>query len=105
MEYEITYNDILKSMGMEHAFNEGLADFSGIADVSPQNLYISEVKHKTFVRVDEEGTEAAAVTSVGVGLTSLPPSMTVNRPFVFIIHERESGTNLFMGKVKDPSLL
>lgn len=105
MEYEITYNDILKSMGMEKAFDEDTADFSGIADVSPQNLYISEVKHKTFVSVDEEGTEAAAVTSVGVGLTSLPPSMTVNRPFVFIIHERESGTNLFMGKVKDPSAL
>ncbi|MDZ7718241.1 MAG: serpin family protein [Balneolaceae bacterium] len=105
MDYEITYNDILKSMGMEQAFNENLADFSGIADVSPQNLYISEVKHKTFVSVDEEGTEAAAVTSVGVGVTSLPPSMVVNRPFVFIIHERESGTNLFMGKVKDPSVL
>ncbi|MCG2587402.1 serpin family protein [Rhodohalobacter sulfatireducens] len=105
MEYEITYNDILKSMGMEKAFDEGAADFSGIADVSPQSLYISEVKHKTFVSVDEEGTEAAAVTSVGVGVTSLPPSMIVNRPFVFIIHERESGTNLFMGKVKDPSVL
>ncbi|NBC03090.1 MAG: serpin family protein [Bacteroidetes bacterium] len=105
MEYEITYNDILKSMGMEKAFDEGAADFSGIADVSPQNLFISEVKHKTFVSVDEEGTEAAAVTSVGVGVTSLPPSMIVNRPFVFIIHERESGTNLFMGKVKDPSVL
>lgn len=105
MEYEITYNDILKSMGMDKAFDEGAADFSGIADVSPQNLYISEVKHKTFVSVDEEGTEAAAVTSVGVGVTSLPPSMIVNRPFVFIIHERESGTNLFLGKVKDPSVL
>lgn len=104
MEYEITYNDILKAMGMEQAFDEGLADFSGIADVSPQNLYISEVKHKTFVSVDEEGTEAAAVTSVGVGLTSLPPSMIVNRPFVFLIYERESGTNLFMGKMKNPTL-
>lgn len=105
MEYEITYNDILKSMGMDHAFDGGLADFSGIADVSPQNLYISEVRHKTFISVDEEGTEAAAATSVGVGLTSLPPSMIVNRPFVFLIYERESGTNLFMGKVKDPSSL
>lgn len=103
MEYEITYNDILKSMGMEQAFIGGLADFSGIADVS-QNLYISEVKHKTFVSVDEEGTEAAAVTSVGVRVTSLPPSMIVNRPFVFLIYERESGTNLFMGKVKNPTL-
>lgn len=104
MEYEITYNDILKAMGMERAFNESMADLSGIADVSPENLYISEVKHKTFVRVDEEGTEAAAATSVGVGVTSLPPSMTVNRPFVFLIYERESGTNLFMGKVKKPAL-
>ncbi|NBC02339.1 MAG: serpin family protein [Bacteroidetes bacterium] len=105
MEYELTYNDILKSMGMELAFDPTQSDLSGIADVSPRHLYISEVKHKTFVSVDEEGTEAAAVTSVGVSLESLPPSMIVNRPFVFIIHERESGTNLFMGKVKDPSAL
>ncbi len=102
MEYEIEYNEILKAMGMEIAFDEWEADFSGIADTSPQNLFISEVKHKTFISVDEKGTEAAAVTSVGVGVTSMPQPMIVNRPFVFIIHERESGTNLFMGKVKDP---
>lgn len=105
MEYELKYNDILQSMGMELPFAEGLADFSGIADVTSGKLYISEVKHKTFIKVDEEGTEAAAVTSVGVGVVSAPPSMTVNRPFVFIIYERESGTNLFMGKVKNPDLL
>lgn len=102
MEYEIEYNDILKAMGMEIAFSQATADFSSIADMSPQNLYISEVKHKTFIRVDEKGTEAAAVTSVGVGVTSMPQPMIVNRPFVFIIHERESGTNLFMGKVMNP---
>jgi serine protease inhibitor len=110
MEYEIKYNDILKAMGMEIAFDDRYADFSGIADLSELNaptrhgLVIDEVKHKTFIRVDEEGTEAAAVTSVGVGIVSMPPQMIVNRPFVFIIHERESGTNLFMGKVKNPSL-
>lgn len=104
MEYELNYNDILKAMGMEIAFDEWEADFAGIADVSPQNLFIDEVKHKTFIRVDEEGTEAAAVTSVGVGITSMPPQMIINRPFVFIIHERESGANLFMGKVKNPTL-
>lgn len=103
-EYEIDYNDILKAMGMEIAFDEGAADFKGIADVSPQNLFISEVKHKTFIRVDEEGSEAGAVTSVGVGIDSLPPQMIVDRPFVFIIYERESGTNLFMGVVKNPAL-
>lgn len=102
LEYEITYNDILKAMGMDIAFDRERADFSGIADVSPENLYISEVKHKTFITVDEEGTEAAAATSVGVSVTSLPPSMIVNRPFVFIIHERETGMNLFLGKVKNP---
>ena len=103
-EYEIDYNDILKAMGMEIAFDESAADFKGIADVSPQNLFISEVKHKTFIRVDEEGSEAGAVTSVGVGVDSLPPQMIVNRPFLFIIYERESGTNLFMGVVKNPAL-
>ena len=102
MEYEIEYNDILKAMGMEIAFIEWNANFKGMADLSPQNLFISEVKHKTFIRVDEKGTEAAAVTNVGMMPTSMPQPMIVNRPFVFIIHERESGTNLFMGKVMNP---
>lgn len=102
LEYELEYSDILKAMGMEKAFNESKADFSGIADVSPQNLYISNVTHKTFIRVDEEGTEAAAVTDVGFGVTSVPPQLTFNRPFVFIIHEKEGGANLFMGRVKNP---
>lgn len=102
-DYELEYTDILKAMGMEIAFDEWEADFTGIADVSPQNLFIDEVKHKTFITVDEEGTEAAAVTSVGVGITSMPPQMIIDRPFVFIIHERESGANLFMGKVKNPA--
>jgi len=104
LEYEIEYNDILKAMGMEVAFSESEANFQGIADTAPQNLFIDNVKHKTFIKVDEEGTEAAAVTSVGIGLESMPPQLTFNRPFVFIIHERESGTNLFMGKVKNPGL-
>lgn len=102
-DYELEYTDILKAMGMEIAFDEWEADFTGIANVSPQNLFIDEVKHKTFITVDEEGTEAAAVTSVGVGITSMPPQMIIDRPFVFIIHERESGANLFMGKVKNPA--
>lgn len=101
MEYEIEYNDILKAMGMEIAFDDSRADFSGLTDAT-KRLIISEVKHKTFIRVDEKGTEAAAVTSVGIMPTSMPQPMIVNRPFVFIIHERESGTNLFMGKVMEP---
>jgi serpin B len=103
LEYELSYKEILQSMGMNIPFEESEADFSGIAELSGQNLFISEVKHKTFVLVDEEGTEAAAATSVGVGVTSAPPAVEVNRPFVFIIHERTSGVNLFMGKVKNPA--
>ncbi|UGU17550.1 serpin family protein [Sinomicrobium kalidii] len=100
LKYELTYNNILKAMGMDIAFEEGMADFTGIATTPP--LFIDNVKHKTHIRVDEEGTEAAAVTSVGIGITSAPLPISVNRPFVFIVYEQTSGTNLFMGKVKRP---
>lgn len=104
MEYEITYNDILKSMGVEQLFNPGQSDLSNIADLSPQRLFVSEVKHKTYINVDEEGTEAAATTGVGVGVTSMPPQFLVNRPFLFVISEKESGSHLFMGRVVNPGL-
>lgn len=102
LEYEIKMNDILKSMGMEVPFIGGQADFSGINPDAA--LFISEVKHKTYVKVDEKGTEAAAVTSVGIGITSVPQAFSVNRPFVFMIREQNSGAILFMGKVKNPTL-
>lgn len=103
LEYEIEYSDILKAMGMEIAFTPHAADLSGLSEQGQNNLYLDEVIHKVFIRVDEEGTEAAAATSVGVMPTSMPPQMIVDRPFIFIIHERESGANLFMGVVRDPS--
>ncbi|MFH1250153.1 MAG: serpin family protein, partial [bacterium] len=79
-----------------------LADFTNIN--KDGNLYISEVKHKTFVEVNEEGTEAAAVTSVEIGLTSIGSGITmrINRPFVFAIRENHSGTILFIGKIVKP---
>ena len=91
--------DDLAALGMAIAFDGGRADFSGIADVSPERLFISRVIQKAFVEVNEEGTEAAAATGVGVGVTSLPPSLTVDRPFLFLIRERLSGTVLFIGQV------
>ncbi|HOZ07042.1 MAG TPA: serpin family protein [candidate division Zixibacteria bacterium] len=98
---EATLNDILTRMGMRTAFDPEAADFRRLfADVGS---YIGEVKHKTFVEVDEKGTEAAAVTSIGWGVTSLPPLFRVDRPFLFIIHEAESGAVLFMGKVVNPA--
>ena len=99
---ESTLNGTLAALGMPTAFTAS-ADFSGIAP----KLFISEVKHKTFVEVNEEGTEAAAATSVEVSRTSARVSprfvMRVDRPFVFVIHETKSGAVLFLGKIGDPS--
>lgn len=92
--------DPLSAMGMQTAFTEW-ADFSGISDIP---LMISAVKHKTFLEVTEEGTEAAAVTAVEFSNTSLPsyPFVVVDRPFLFLIREKGSGVILFAGKVADP---
>ena len=101
LEYEITLNEVLEALGMGIAFVPGQADFSNLYR-GPGEAFITEVKHKTFIDVNEEGTEAAAVTSVGVGVTSAPPMVLVDRPFLFAIRENFSGTILFMGKVMDP---
>jgi serpin B len=95
---------VLKSMGMASAFSDMDADFSGITDQQP-GLCISEVIHKAFVEVNEEGTEAAAATAVLAGYVSVPPPVPVFRadhPFVFMIQHNESGSILFMGRVAYP---
>jgi serine protease inhibitor len=99
--YEKLLNDQLKSMGMIDAFEPSLADLSGIADAS---IFVSFVKQNTFVDVNEKGTEAAAVTTIGVDITSSPgPKIfTVNKPFVFAIRERTTNTLMFIGQVTDP---
>ncbi len=97
MEYERELSDDLKALGMPVAFGSD-ANFSGMSPLG-DDLFISFVKHKTFVKVDEVGTEAAAVTVVGIGVTSGPPALHVTRPFIFVIRERFSGTILFMGKI------
>jgi serpin B len=97
--YEKQLNDQLKAMGMLDAFVPGLADLSGIADA---DLFVSFVKQNTFVDVNEEGTEAAAVTTIGVELTSLPDPVIINKPFIFAIRERMTNSLLFIGKVELP---
>jgi serine protease inhibitor len=105
IEFDIKLNNILKAMGMELAFTTQ-ADFSGINPA--RDLFISYVKHKTFVEVDEEGTEAAAVTIIGFEVTSIGPGENkwtyfhCTRPFLFAITEKETGAVLFMGKVGNP---
>ncbi|HET6764923.1 MAG TPA: serpin family protein [Longimicrobiaceae bacterium] len=92
----------LQELGMRRAFTGGGADFTGMSASRGHELFISAVQHRTFVDVDEEGTEAAAATSVGVNVTSLPPSFVVDRPFLVAIRERFSGTILFLGRIEDP---
>jgi serpin B len=104
LEYEKSLNEVLKALGMEVAFDEAVADFSRMhRDALDMRLHISRVKQKAFVEVDEEGTRAAAVTSVEVGVTSAPPTFVADRPFVFAIRERLSGALLFTGVVRDPA--
>lgn len=100
LEWSRKMNDDLKSLGMRDAFLEGGADFTRLSPIGRQ-LFISYVKQKSYVDVTEEGTEAAAATAVGIGVTSLPQTipMRVDRPFLFVIRERLSGTILFVGKI------
>ncbi len=103
IEYGVELRRPLQALGMKAAFDASIADFSGIAP----RLFISAARQKTFVEINEEGTEAAAVSAVGVALTSLtlapkPFQMIVDRPFLFLIEDRQTGAILFMGMVFDP---
>jgi len=103
MEWEDDLKDVLSTLGMAETFCPNPADLTNMfVGAQPGDLCFSEVKHKTFVDVNEEGTEAAAVTSIGVGLTAAPASTVIDRPFLFAIRERFSGTILFLGKIVDP---
>lgn len=100
--YEKSLKDQLISMGMVDAF-DSTADLSGISD---EGLLVTLVKQNTYIDVNEEGTEAAAVTTIGVGITSNIDTnvFKVDKPFIFAIRERTTNTILFMGKVVNPSL-
>lgn len=102
LEYGRELKDQLSAMGMGVAFSAE-ADFSRINP--SEGLSITRVLHKTFVEVNEEGTEAAGVTAVEISRTSLPstPTMRIDRPFIFGISDRHSGTLLFIGKIVQPS--
>lgn len=100
-EYDRSMAEDLKAMGLEVAFTD-LADFSGI---SPVDLLISDVIHKTYVDVNEEGTEAAAVTAIVFETTSIGPvnGIRLDRPYLFAITENSSKSIVFIGKVQEPS--
>jgi len=104
LKWERSLNDALKQMGMNLPFAPGEADFTRLSSTMGRNLFISFVKQNSFVDVNEVGTEAAAVTTIGIEVTSLPQRtvMKVDRPFVFVLRERLSGTILFAGKIMNP---
>jgi serpin B len=91
----------LQEMGMTDAFAPGAADLSGIDGT--HNLYVQHVIHKATIAVDEKGTTASAATGISVGVTSAPPTLFVDRPFLFFIRHAATGAILFQGRVVDPS--
>ncbi len=106
LEYKLDLIDPLKALGMEIAFDPARADFRRISEEvyrRGDRLYIDEANHKTFIEVNEEGTEAAAVTSIGIAVESAPPSIRIDRPFLLVIRERSTGTVLFVGKIMNPT--
>ncbi len=99
-------NGILKQLGSRIAYCDEAnpaRDFTPMVANGAQNPCITDVRHRTFVEVNEEGTEAAAATSVGVGVTSGPQEFRVDRPFIFAIRERLSGAILFIGLIRNPT--
>ncbi|WKZ81018.1 MAG: serpin family protein [Fimbriimonadaceae bacterium] len=106
LEYETDLTETLKSMGMALAFDPEKADFSAMR--SQKDLFLQSVIHKTFVQIDEQGAEAAAVTGLAVGATAAPPPMkefqfVADRPFYFAIQDRSTGIVLFLGSMADPA--
>ncbi|MEO0051383.1 MAG: serpin family protein [candidate division WOR-3 bacterium] len=104
IEYEQSLKPALSQLGMGLAFDLNRADFSAMC--SQSRLAIGDVKHKSFIEVNEEGTEAAAVTSVEMVMTAIPVNsfnLVFNRPFLFLIQDNTTGTILFIGTVVHPA--
>jgi serpin B len=97
--------ETLRAMGIVDAFDPQVADLSGIAPVD--DLHVSDVIHQANVTVDEEGTEAAAATAVVIGVTGAPPelprvTLTVDRPFLYLIQDDATSEILFIGRLLSP---
>jgi len=97
---EVGLNDTLSALGMPDAFGDA-ADFSGIDGA--RDLQLQAVIHNAIIAVDEKGTTAAAATGGSSGVTSVPPTLVVDRPFLFFIRHNPTGAILFQGRVVDPS--
>ncbi len=107
MDYDLPFEQALQSLGITDAFDPVLADFSGIVAPEDGQIWIGAARHKAFVRVDEQGTEAAAATGITMKDGSAGPdeltAIYVDRPFVYMIHDDLTDTALFVGLMMDPS--
>jgi serine protease inhibitor len=93
----------LKNMGITDAFSETAADFKNLGNApGGKNIFIKQVRHKAVLEVDEKGAEGAAVTSIGFGVTSLPPIFRFDKPFVLVLRNIPNNTLIFVGFVADP---
>ena len=101
-EFAVTLNDILTEMGIQTAFDKNKADFKKMFTQVVENIYISDVIHKTFINVDENGTEAAAATGIVIDVTSIPTEEPIvfkaDKPFTYFIRDNANGEILFMGE-------
>ena len=99
-EFSAELSENLKALGMTDAFDGANADFTALGTSDEGNIYISRVLHKTFIQVDEEGTKAGAATAVEAaaeGAALYPHSVLLNRPFVYMIVDLETGLPIFLG--------
>ncbi len=97
---DIDLKTALTAMGAPLVFDRDLADLGGIT--TSERLYVNQALHKAYLKVDEQGTKAAAVSIIGIAFTSMPMEIHIDHPFLFIIRDKPTGTLLFMGRVTDP---
>ena len=108
-ESDFELSEVLRDMGMDKVFDDTLANFSGLGTYESRNIYISRVLHKTSIQVAEQGTKAGAATAVEIayatgayGPAEEPTTVYLDRPFVYMIVEKQSGMPLFMGTCMEP---
>ena len=104
ISHSASLSDHIKELGMRDMFSEGAADFSGIDGT--RNLHVSFIQQKVFIEVNEEGSEAAAATGMGMMMRSMPlppEEFTMDHPFIFYIRDKLTGMLLFEGRISDPT--
>lgn len=103
LAYENDLVQSLKNLGVQDAFSESKADFTDMG-TAVKNIFINQIKHKAVLEVDEKGAEGAAVTAIGFGITSVPPTFRFDHPFVLVLRHIPTNTMIFAGFVADPAI-